>query len=60
MIRSESDAHAHLHYRFYIGTLVGDKYLYVVVKVREADAFVITAYITDAIKQGTILWPNNK
>lgn len=57
IIESLSDAHAHLYYRFYIGTKVGDKYLCVVVKINSDDAFVLTAYLTDTMKKGKILWP---
>lgn len=57
IIESLSDAQAHLYYRFYIGTKVGDKYLCVVVKINPHDAFVLTAYLTDTIKKGKILWP---
>lgn len=57
VVQSMSDHEAHLYYRFYIGTRVGDKYLCVVVKVREADAFILTAYLTDTIKKGDIVWP---
>jgi len=57
VVESLSDAEARLYYRFYIGTRVGDKYLCVVVKVQETDAFVITAYLTDTVKRGTQLWP---
>jgi hypothetical protein len=53
-----SDPQAHLYYRFYMGTRVGDKFLCVVVKVRETAAFVLTAYLTDKIKKGVRLWPN--
>ena len=37
--------------------MVGDKYLCVVVKVLPADAFVLTAYLTDKVKKGEQLWP---
>ncbi|SRR5260370_40676751 len=60
VVQSASDAQVHLYYRFYAGTLVGDKHLCVIVKVSAADAFVITAYLTDTIKRGTTLWPKNK
>jgi hypothetical protein len=60
VIESFSDAEARLYYRFYTGTRVGDKYLSVVVKVREADAFVLTAYLTDKIKKGVQIWPSAK
>lgn len=60
IVESLSDPQARLYYRFYVGTRVGDKFLCVVVKVRETDAFVITAYLTDKIKKGLRLWPNEK
>ena len=57
VIQSVSDSEANLYYRFYIGTRVGDKYLCVVVKIRQEDAFVLTAYLTDSIKKGDVIWP---
>lgn len=57
MVESMSDAQARLYYRYYVGTRVGDKYLCVVVKVRADDAFVLTAYLTDTVKKGRLLWP---
>ena len=57
VIQSLSDADAELYYRFYFGTRVGNKYLCVVVKISREDAFVLTAYLTDTIKKGNILWP---
>ena len=57
VIESLSDAEVRLYYRYYVGTRVGDKYLCVVVKVQGADAFVITAYLTNTVKKGTQLWP---
>ena len=56
VIQSVSDKDANLYYRFYIGTKVGDKYLCVVVKMIKQDAFVLTAYLTDSIKKGDIIW----
>lgn len=58
VMESLSDSEAHLYYRFYVGTQVGDKYLCVVVKLRAADAFVLTAYLTDKIKRGVQIWPS--
>jgi hypothetical protein len=40
-------------------TQVGGKWLCVVVKYLPDDAFVITAYFTDKVKAGEILWPKN-
>ena len=57
VIQSRTDAAAGLHYRFCTGTLVGDKWLCVVVKYVGDDAFVLTAYLTDKPKAGDRLWP---
>lgn len=56
VVKSRSDGEAHLYYRFYPQTRVGEKYLCVVVKVKKADAFILTAYLTDSVKKGAILW----
>lgn len=48
VVESMSDAQARLYYRYYVGTRVGDKYLCVVV---------LTAYLTDTVKKGRLLWP---
>jgi len=56
VIQSISDEAAHLYYRHYPGTRVGDKFICVVVKVKPGDAFVLTAYMTDKPKKGTVLW----
>jgi len=37
--------------------MVGDKYLCVVVKIMGEKAFVLTAYLTDRMKRGVLLWP---
>lgn len=60
VVESLSDAQARLYYRFYIGTRIGNKYLCVVVKVLDTDAFVVTAYLTDKVKKGRQLWPREK
>jgi len=57
VIQSASDPLARLYYRFYHRTMVGGKHLCVVVKVRQDDAFVVTAYLTDRVKKGTVIWP---
>lgn len=59
VVQSASDEQASLYYRFYVGTMVGDKYLCVVVKVLPGDAFVLTAYLTDKVKEGERLWPTS-
>jgi len=55
--RSRSDDTARLFYEFYDRTMVGGKWLCVVVKYVENDAFVVTAYLTDKPKAGEDLWP---
>ncbi len=54
---SRSDAAVRLFYEFYSQTMVGGKWLCVVVKYEEDDAFVVTAYLTDQPKAGEDLWP---
>ena len=55
--RSRSDGAVRLFYEFYKRTIVGGKWLCVVVKYAENDAFVVTAYLTDKPKAGEDLWP---
>lgn len=55
--RSRVDEGVRLFYRFYPQTVVGGKWLCVVVKYVMNDAFVITAYLTDKPKTGEDLWP---
>ena len=54
--QSNTDETVLLNYRYYKGTLVGDKWLCIVVKYLEIDAFILTAYLTDKIKQGEQVW----
>jgi len=54
--QSASDPQVHLYYCYYEQTMVGAKWLCVVVKQLEDDAFIITAYLTDKVKQGVDLW----
>ncbi|WP_204138492.1 DUF4258 domain-containing protein [Halomicronema sp. CCY15110] len=56
--QSRTDQTVSLYYLYQRATLVGDKWLCVVVKYLEADAFVITAYLTDKLKPGAQIWPN--
>ena len=55
--RSRSDDAVRLFYEFYAQTNVGGKWLCVVVKYTENDAFVVTAYLTDKPKAAEDLWP---
>ncbi|MFQ5632325.1 MAG: hypothetical protein ACE5I1_26445 [bacterium] len=56
VVRSKIDIQVELFYRDYLSTPVTRKYLCLVVKVLSDDAFIITAYFTDTIKKGEILW----
>jgi hypothetical protein len=60
VVQSITDAEVHLYYRFYFRTIVGGKFLCVVVKMRESGAFVLTAYLTDRIKKGDRIWPKRE
>jgi hypothetical protein len=55
--RSRTDEAVRLFYEFYAQTIVDGKWLCVVVKYLEGDAFVVTAYLTDKPKAGEDLWP---
>lgn len=55
--KSRTDEAVLLSYRYYTGTEVGDKWLCVVVKYSEEDAFILTSYLTDQIKKGEQVWP---
>lgn len=56
IIRSLSDDRTQLYCRLYPHTTVGEKFLCVIVKFLEDGAFIPTAYLTDKIKEGEILW----
>lgn len=56
IVRSITDQKAELFYKNYKKTPVTEKYLCVVVKSLKDDSFIITAYFTDTIKKGEIIW----
>lgn len=56
IVKSRTDPEVELFYRYYNITPVTEKYLCVVVKVLTDDFFIITAYFTDSIKRGDVLW----
>jgi len=56
IIRLKTDNDVVLFYKKYFRTPVTEKYLCVVIKLRIDDSFIITAYFTDTIKKGEILW----
>lgn len=56
IIRSRTDPNVELFHRHYEATPVTEKDLCVVVKVLDNDLFIITAYFTDTVKKGEIIW----
>ena len=61
VVESRTDSFVKLFYDFYSQTIVGGKWLCVVVKYSNEppDAFVVTAYLTNKPKTGRILWQKN-
>lgn len=55
--QSNTDQTVYLYYCYQTQTIVGDKWLCVVVKLLDNDAFVITAYLTDRLKKGKQICP---
>ena len=55
--RSQSDSAVRLFYQFYPQTVLGGKWLCVVVKYEQNDAYIVTAYLTNQPKPGEELWP---
>ena len=56
VVRSRAGAGIELFYRLYDQSPVSSKYMCVVVKVLSGDNFVVTAYYTDRVKAGEVLW----
>jgi hypothetical protein len=56
IVRSRTDSTVELFYKWYASTPVTAKFLCVVVKALPDDPFMITAYHTDAMKRGELLW----
>ena len=57
VVQSANDPLIRLYYRFYHRTMVGGKHLCLIVKMSQRDAFVVTAYLTDRVKKGIVVWP---
>ncbi|MEM3608933.1 MAG: hypothetical protein QXV87_01120 [Candidatus Bathyarchaeia archaeon] len=45
-----------LFYKFYIKSPVTKKYLLVVVKVLDGEGFIVTAFFTNKVKKGGLIW----
>jgi len=53
---SQHDAEVLCYYRWYDTTPVASKYLLCIVKVLHHEGFIITAFYTDKVKGGPVLW----
>jgi len=56
IVQSRTDESVELFYKRYPITPVSEKFLCVVVKTLLSGSFIITAYYTDTIKKGAVLW----
>jgi len=56
VIRSRTDPQVEMFYKWYPTTPVTAKFLCVVVKFLPQSSFILTAYFTDTVKQGALLW----
>jgi len=56
IINSNTDTSVELFYKYYKSTPVGAMYLCVVAKFIGGNDFIVTAYFTDVIKKGELLW----
>jgi len=48
-----------LFYKFYTNSPVSEKYLLVAVKVSDGEGFIVTAFFTDKVKKGGLIWKKN-
>ena len=56
IVRSRTDISVELFYKYYTNTPVSMKYLCIVVRTSRDDNFIITAYHTDTVKRGEVIW----
>ncbi len=56
VVESKIDNQVELFYKYYKSTPVRSKYLCITVKCKVSDSFILTAYFTDTIKKGKLLW----
>ena len=57
--RSVSNEKVIIYYKHYSTTPVTSKYLAVIVKIDDKESFIISAYFTDRIKKGELIWKRN-
>lgn len=56
IIGSATDPQVELFYKHYLSTPVTTKFLCVVLKVLTDDNFIITAFFTNTVKKGDVIW----
>jgi hypothetical protein len=56
VIATFQDERVHAYHRFYDQTPVTRKYMIVCVKLLEEDAFIVTAFYSNRLKKGKIVW----
>jgi hypothetical protein len=56
IVATDADSSAHVYHRYYSVTPVTSKFLLVVVKFLEKDAFVLTAFFSRRAKKGSVIW----
>jgi hypothetical protein len=49
-----------MFYKLYPHSPVSEKYLLVIVKVSDGEGFIVTAFFTDELKKGGLLWKKNR
>jgi len=54
--QSKSDNSVSLAYKHYPKTPVTEKYMCIIIKSGPTDYFIVTAYFTDSIKKGELIW----
>lgn len=49
-----------LFYKFYANTPVSEKYLLVIVEILNGEGFIVTAFFTDKVKKGGLIWKKKR
>ena len=49
-----------LFYKLYANSPVSEKYLLVVVEVLDGEGFIVTAFFTDKVKKGGLIWKKKR
>ena len=49
-----------LFYKLYAKSPVSQKYMLVVVQVLDGEGFIVTAFFTDKVKKGGLIWKKNR